>query len=172
MPIVTVTVKSGVARRVSGKTIALTRSVHYRQRRKRVCWGSFRRQLVSTEARTQPCLECGWPALAGTRRCPYCRAMLPRPSHRHSFAWHTLPLGWLAAAWFGLMFGLIAVSFVVVGWPLALAISVASLGPVAFAALLRQRTLARIRALTARRAAESGRPPAPRPPRPTDLSKN
>ena len=130
---------------------------------------------MSPETRTQPCLECGWPALTGTRRCPYCRAVLPRPARTLSFAWHTLPLGWLAAGWFGLMAGFVVVCLVVTGWQLALLVALGALGPVLFALLLRQRTTARIRGLTVRRAREPGQPPrrSPSPPtRPSDISKN
>lgn len=130
---------------------------------------------MSLETRTQPCLECGWPALTGTRRCPFCRTELPRPARVHSLDWQTVPLGWLAAGWFGLMAGFVVVSLIVIGWQLALLIALAALVPVGFALLLRQRTTARIRRLAVRRAEESGRSPrrSPSPPsRSTDISKN
>lgn len=130
---------------------------------------------MSPETRTQPCLECGWPALTGTRRCPFCRTELPRPARVHSLDWQTVPLGWLAAGWFGLMAGFVVVSLIVIGWQLALLIALASLGPVGFALLLRQRSLARIRGLTPRRADDPGRSPrrsTPPPSRSSDISKN
>ena len=128
---------------------------------------------MPNETRVQPCVECGWPALTGTRRCPFCRAALPRPRRSLSLDWQTLPLLWLAAGWFGMMAGCFVAALIVVGLPLAGLVAAPALGPVLFALLLRQRSSARIRALGARRSAAPGRAPrrpASRPPSSSDIT--
>ena len=98
---------------------------------------------MANEVRTRACAACGWPALAGTRRCPYCRAPFPRvPRGRRQRT--ADPLQWLALAWTAAMVPTVLLALAILGvLPALLALGV-SLTPVLFVWLLRRRSAMRI----------------------------
>ena len=101
---------------------------------------------MTEDPRTAACEACGWPALAGTVRCPYCREPFPKPplivisAHRPVDA-----LPWLALAWFAAMVPLTLLVLVTLGMPFALPAFVISFVPALGVWLLRHRAARRIR---------------------------
>lgn len=94
------------------------------------------------EARTRACAECGWPALAGTRRCPYCRQ--PFPAVRNTRRRRGDPIRWLVIVWAAAMAPVILLALSTLGAPLALGVCALSIAPGAFVWLLRRRSATRI----------------------------
>lgn len=109
---------------------------------------------MTDERRVQPCTECGWPALLGTRRCPYCRVRMsgarrfqlmgPRRAPLHLFG--GLPR-WLILAWFLAMAPAVLLTAAVFGLLPAAMLLLVTLTPPAFLWALNRRSAARIRGL-------------------------
>ena len=114
---------------------------------------------MTEDPRTAACEACGWPALAGTVRCPYCRTLFPKPplivagAHRPADA-----LPWLTLAWIAAMVPLSLLVLVTLGIPFALPVFVLSFVPAFGVWLLRHRAARRIRRIGRRdrRSAGSG----------------
>lgn len=108
---------------------------------------------MSEDPRTSACESCGWPALTGTVRCPYCREPFPKPplivigAHRPA---DVLP--WLAMAWMAAMAPLSLLVLVTLGVPFALPAFMISFLPALGVWLLRRRASRRIRHIGRRRA--------------------
>jgi hypothetical protein len=103
------------------------------------------------DVRTQACEACGWPALAGTRRCPYCREAFPKPTLvavRGGRRADTLL--WLALAWTAAMLPVGLLVLMTLGVPFALPVFLASFVPAAGVWLLHQRVSRRKRRLGGR----------------------
>ena len=98
---------------------------------------------MANEVRTRACAGCGWPAVAGTRRCPYCRAPFPRV--RAARRQRAADLAqWLAVAWAAAIAPTILLALMTLGvLPALLALAV-SLAPALFVWLLRRRSAMRI----------------------------
>ena len=114
---------------------------------------------MAETARVRSCEECGWPALVEARRCPYCRARLPRVRRSAQPSWRSDPLWWAAIIWVGVMACGAVVTLLTLGWPLALMPAIGALAPAVFAVMLYGRTAIRIRSLS-RRARTAKRPRA------------
>jgi hypothetical protein len=101
---------------------------------------------VTEDPQTTACESCGWPALAGTVRCPYCREPFPKPplivigARRPSDA-----LPWLAMAWIAAMVPVSLLVLVTLGVPFALPAFVILFIPALGVWLLRHRATRRIR---------------------------
>ena len=126
---------------------------------------------MAVDERTRPCNECGWPALAGTRRCPYCRARMPHTRRISPALWRSRSLRWIVLAWAGSTLGMAALALLVMGPLLAVAVVATALAPpicfALFQLVLHRRSAARIRALgRSRRASRKGleSPADPGPP--------
>ena len=102
---------------------------------------------MADDGRTRPCTECGWPALVGTRRCPYCRVRMPRERRETLVLWWSPPLRWIVLTWAAAMASTAVLALLAMGPLLALAVCLIATTPLLFALALRHRSLARIRAL-------------------------
>jgi hypothetical protein len=101
---------------------------------------------VTEDLRTAACEACGWPALAGTVRCPYCREPFPKPlliAIKPNRPADALP--WLALAWLAAMIPLSLLVLVTLGVPFALPAFIVSFVPAIGVWLLRHRAAGRIR---------------------------
>ena len=104
---------------------------------------------MTEEVRARTCAACGWPALAGARRCPYCREPFPAPAVRIAHparraARTSDPLRWLVLAWMVAMVPTLLLVLSTLGMPLALPAAVIAVAPALFVWLLRRRSDARI----------------------------
>lgn len=113
---------------------------------------------MADDARVLCCQECGWPALLTTRRCPYCRAAMPR-LRRARGRFRVRPLLTLAALWLISVISVVSITFWSLGGLAALAVAAIAAGPTIFLYLLHRRSAMRIRAMRARhRAADPSNP--------------
>jgi hypothetical protein len=106
---------------------------------------------VTEELRTKACEACGWPALTGTLRCPYCRELFPKPPRivvDPSRPADALP--WLALAWITAMIPVCLLVLVTLGVPFALPAFVISFLPAIGVWLLHHRAGRRIRRIGGR----------------------
>lgn len=93
------------------------------------------------------CEACGWPALNGTRRCPYCRTRLT-PERRIVALYRRVGLLPFAIAGWGVMTaGMALLALGVIGAVWAVFVVAVAATPIVAAFLLHRRTSARIRAL-------------------------
>lgn len=103
---------------------------------------------MSEERLTQSCAACGWPALANTRRCPFCRTALTpsRRTARTRFEGID-PLAIIAGTWVvsNLIVAGLALAFVGAPWAALVLLPVCA--PFVALLVLRQRTVARVRTL-------------------------
>ena len=102
----------------------------------------------------QPCTECGWPALTGTRRCPYCRVYLARAGGFRRLAFRRTmhrslraPLRWLTLMWLLAIAPAVVLAGTMVGLLPAAALLLMASAPIAFLWALNRRSAARIRGL-------------------------
>lgn len=117
------------------------------------------------EVEVRACAECGWPALAGTRRCPYCRTTMTVSLRARVAGWParhrvTDPFYLLALAYSIAMVLAFTVALATLGIPFAGLVALIAISPGVFLFALRRRTIARMRSLSAR----ARRPRLPTPP--------
>lgn len=124
---------------------------------------------MSEELQSTACPACGWPALAGSRRCPFCREQLPRPRRAARRRPSDL-LGWLAVAWLLVSLPAVLLSLALVGLPLGVMAVVVALAPAFAVWLLHQRRAMRIGRFGARVRGIRPAPPAPPRHRPSNSS--
>lgn len=100
------------------------------------------------ERPTRGCAACGWPALAETRRCPFCRAQL-RPTRRagRSRLDRLDPLAIIAGTWVASSLIVAGLALALVGGPWAALVLLPLCAPFVALLALRQRTVARVRSL-------------------------
>lgn len=98
---------------------------------------------MADDLRTRACGSCGFPALTGTRRCPFCREPFPRPAPL-THGGRPDPLAWLAAGWAVTMAPLVMLALTTIGMPFTLPMLAAALVPGCVVWLLRRRTAMRI----------------------------
>ncbi|MGH2587078.1 MAG: hypothetical protein ACRDJE_19365, partial [Dehalococcoidia bacterium] len=110
---------------------------------------------MTEEIQTRACQSCGWPALATTRRCPFCREPFPRPSIIRSRPQTDL-LRLLALLWVVAMIPSAIVASSIVGAQLAILAFVVALIPAFCVGFLRQRSAMRIARLGGRKAKARG----------------
>ena len=113
--------------------------------------------MADGEGRTRVCAECGFPAIASLRRCPFCRTAFPRVRRTGVRGIPLLdPLAWLAVAWVALMIPAALLALAALGSPLVLLAAGLALMPAGFLWLLRGRAMLRMRRLN-RRSRAGGR---------------
>jgi hypothetical protein len=106
---------------------------------------------MAEDLRTRACESCGWPALAGTRRCPFCREAMPIPPTVVVHAGRrTDTLPWLALAWIAAMLPVSVLVLITLGMPFALPAFLASFVPAVGVWLLHQRVSRRKRRISGR----------------------
>lgn len=106
---------------------------------------------MAEDLRTKACASCGWPALAGTRRCPFCREAIPNPpAIVVRTGRRTDTLLWLTLAWIAAMLPVSVLVLVTLGIPFALPAFLASFVPAIAVWMLHQRVSRRKRRIGAR----------------------
>lgn len=111
---------------------------------------------MAEELRTKACEACGWPALHGTRRCPFCREPFPAPPVVNSPGRRAANTPrWIALAWIAAMLPVSVLVLITLGLPFALPAFLASFLPAIGVWLLHQRVTRRKRRLSGGRAGGS-----------------